>query len=131
MPDRWRERLTLWVGILSICGSVATGVLWASGKVGIVVAGPPELIAQVGRADSVRAAAIDSALAFRVADAAKTHARMDSIDRDQERRITTLETLASQQMALSCVNTKPRDLVLVRIPCGQYVGRWKAPGATP
>ena len=131
MPDRLRERLTLWGVTLSIVTSLATGLLWASGKVGIVVAGPPELIAGVRHDDSLRASALDSALAFRVADAAKTHARMDSIDRDQESRIRTLETLASQQMALSCVNTKPRDLVLVRIPCGQYVGRWKAPGATP
>ena len=131
MPDRWRERLTFWVSLLSLVTGLGVIASAATGKLGVMVVGPPDIIAQVAHVDSVRAAGLDSALTFRVNDAAKTHARMDSIDQAQERRILTLEALASQQMALSCVNTKPRDLVLVRIPCGQYIERWRAPGAQP
>ena len=131
MPDHLRERVTFWVSLLSLVTGLGVILSAATGKLGVMVVGPPDLIAQVAEADSLRGIRIDSAITARVADAAKTHFRMDSIDQAQERRIGTLEVLASQQMALSCVNTKPRDLVLVRIPCGQYVGRWRAPGATP
>jgi len=131
MPDRVRERLTLIAALASLAGTAYLLIAAVSGKLGVVVMGPPDLIAQVKTADSLGRVQVDSTFAARTADAARTHTRMDSVDREHDRRLSTLELLASQQMALSCVNTKPRDLVLTRIPCDQYVGRWRAPGGTP
>lgn len=131
MPDHWKDRVTFWVSLLSLLTGGAVLLSAVTGKLGVFVLGPPDLIAQVRAVDSVRWATTDSAIQVRMAEAVRIHARMDSVDQNQETRIRTLETLASQQMALACVNTKPRDLVLVRIPCDQYVGRWRAQGGQP
>lgn len=120
MPDRWRERLSLWLSILTLAGFAATGIAWATGKVGVVVTGPPERIDSLVAVVQTRAAA-----------GAETHERMDSTNAAQDRRLVAVEGKSDMILALLCVNTKPRDLALTRIPCDQYVGRWRAPGATP
>ena len=131
MRDGLRERITFWVSLLSLLTGLTVLLSAVTGKLGVFVLGPPDLIAQVRAVDSSRSAGLDSILKSKIADADVIHARMDSTTRDHDRRISVLETLASQQMALSCVNTKPRDIALTRIPCTQYVGRWRAPGGSP
>lgn len=120
MPDRWRERLTLWLSILSLITAGLTAGAWASGKVGVVVTGPPE------RIDSLVKMARD-----RIAVDSVAHEKMDSTNTAQDRRLASVEGKSDMILALLCVNTKPRDLALTRIPCDQYVGRWRAPGGTP
>lgn len=114
MPDHWRERIAFWVSLSSLVVGVSVILGAVTGKVGVAVVGPPE------RIDSL----VATAHAMFTADSVR-HAAMDSVNATQDRRITTLELKGDQMLALLCVNTKPRDLALTRIPCGQYVGRWK------
>lgn len=120
MPDRWRERLSLWLSILTLVGFTATGIAWATGKVGVVVTGPPE------RIDSLVATMREHR-----ASSTTSHATMDSVNAAQDRRLVAVEGKSDMILALLCVNTKPRDLALTRIPCDQYIGRWRAPGGRP
>lgn len=133
MPDHLRERVTFWVSLLSLVTGLGVILSAATGKLGVMVVGPPDLIAQVAEADSLRGIRIDSAITARVADAAKTHARQDSVNATQDAAIRSVNLKLDMLIAVGCANFPRRDLGLSRLEtaCSSNLDRWRGQGSRP
>ena len=130
MPDRWRERVSFWVSVLSLVTGLGIILSAATGKLGVFVMGPPDLIAQVAHADSLRAKTTDSIIAARAAEGARIHARIDSVNAAQDAALRTFGQKIDMIVAVGCANFPRRDLGLSRLEtaCSSNLDRWREPG---
>lgn len=133
MPDRLRERVTFWVSLLSLVTGLGIIFSAATGKLGVFVMGPPDLIAQARQVDSIRFAALDSAIAARVADGVRIHARQDSVNATQDAALRALGIKIDMVIAVGCANFPRRDLGLSRLEtaCSSNLDRWRGQGSRP
>lgn len=131
MPDRLRDRLAVILAIVSLAGTAFVLIAAVSGKLGVMVVGPPDLIAQVKTTDSLRGVAVDSVLTARIVEAARTHARLDSANAAQDGRIRAFEAKLDMLVAVGCANFPRRDLGLSRLEtaCSSNLDRWREPGS--
>lgn len=133
MPDTLRERIGFWVSVTSLLTGIGVIFMVVTSKLGILILGPADAVAQVQYADSLGLARIDSMFTAKAQESARIHARVDSLDREQDRRIASVESKLDIIVALGCANFPRRDVGVSRLEatCSTTLDRWRSPGGRP
>lgn len=127
MPDKLRERITFWVSVLSLLTGLFIVGSAVSGKIGIFLIGPNEIIAEAKRSDSLRVAHIDSLITTRRIETDIIHAHLDSVNERQDREQAIFGRKIDMLIALGCSNYARRDREISQLQeaCSSNLNRWR------